>query len=44
MVTILSAAGSTALLEEVRGFRPAAIDVLPVTLKEIFLDTVRRED
>ena len=44
VVTILSAAGSTALLEEARGYRPAAIDVLPVTLKEIFLDTVKTED
>jgi ABC-2 type transport system ATP-binding protein len=44
MVTILSASGSTALLDEVRGYGPAAIDVLPVTLKEIFLDTVRTED
>jgi ABC-2 type transport system ATP-binding protein len=44
MVTILSAAGSSALLVDVRGLRPAAIDVLPVTLKEIFLDTVRTED
>jgi ABC-2 type transport system ATP-binding protein len=44
MVTILSASGSTALLDEVRGYGPATIDVLPVTLKEIFLDTVRTED
>jgi ABC-2 type transport system ATP-binding protein len=44
VVTILSAAGGPALLEELRGYRPASLDVVPVTLKEIFLDSVRTED
>ena len=28
----------------IRAFRPASIDVVPVTLKEIFLESVRTED
>lgn len=44
VVTILSAAGSSAVLDEARGYRPTAIDVTPVSLKEIFLDSVRTED
>ena len=44
VVTILSTAGGSAVLDEARGYRPSAIDVTPVTLKEIFLDAVRTED
>ena len=43
-VTVLSSAGGEALLQELRGYRPSAIDVSPVTLKEIFLESVRTED
>jgi len=29
------------VLDELRGYRPASIDVSPVTLKDIFLESVR---
>ena len=44
VVTILSAHGGAAVLDELRGYRPASLEVSPVTLKEIFLETVRTED
>jgi ABC-2 type transport system ATP-binding protein len=33
-----------AVLEELRGYRPASIDATPVTLKDIFLESVKTED
>jgi ABC-2 type transport system ATP-binding protein len=44
VITILSSNGGTAILEELRGYGPASIDVSPVTLKDIFLESVRTED
>jgi len=44
VLTILSAGGGTAVLDEVRGYRPTSIDVTPVTLKDIFLESVKTED
>lgn len=44
VLTILSSHGGPALLDELRGYRPASIDVSPVTLKDIFLESVRTED
>jgi ABC-2 type transport system ATP-binding protein len=41
VITILSSGGETALLDELRGYRPASIDVSPVSLKDIFLESVR---
>jgi ABC-2 type transport system ATP-binding protein len=35
---------SDAVIEELRGYRPASLDVSPVTLKDIFLESVRTED
>jgi ABC-2 type transport system ATP-binding protein len=32
------------VVDEVRGYRPLSIDVSPITLKEIFLESVRTED
>jgi ABC-2 type transport system ATP-binding protein len=43
VVTVFSTAGP-AVIEEARALRPASIDVAPVTLKEIFLESVRTED
>jgi ABC-2 type transport system ATP-binding protein len=43
-ITILSAHGGAALLDELRGYRPSSIDVSPVSLKDIFLESVRTED
>ena len=44
VVTILSSRGGTAVVDEVRGYRPVTIDVTPVSLKDIFLESVRTED
>jgi ABC-2 type transport system ATP-binding protein len=40
VLTVLSSAGAAQILEEARAMNPASVDVNPVTLKEIFLDTV----
>jgi ABC-2 type transport system ATP-binding protein len=44
VLTVLSSAGADLLLEEARALAPVSVDVVPVTLKEIFLDTVTAED
>jgi hypothetical protein len=31
-------------MDEVRGYRPSSIDVSPVSLKDIFLESVHTED
>ena len=43
-MTVLSSAGSAAVIEESRRLQPVSVDVTPVTLKEIFLETVAAED
>jgi ABC-2 type transport system ATP-binding protein len=44
VLTILSSAGDAAILDETRALGPVSVDVLPVTLKDIFLETVKAED
>jgi ABC-2 type transport system ATP-binding protein len=44
VLTVLSSAGSEQILEEARALRPVSVDVVPVTLKEIFLETVTVEN
>jgi ABC-2 type transport system ATP-binding protein len=44
VLTVLSSAGADRLLDEARALGPVSVDVVPVTLKEIFLDTVAAED
>jgi len=44
VLTILSSAGADQILEEARSLNPVSVDVIPVTLKEIFLETVTVED
>jgi ABC-2 type transport system ATP-binding protein len=44
VLTVLSSEGSNGVLEEARGLGPSSIDVAPVTLKEIFLETVSGEN
>jgi ABC-2 type transport system ATP-binding protein len=44
VMTALSSAGSDALIEEAMRFGPVSADVLPVTLKELFLESVAVED
>jgi ABC-2 type transport system ATP-binding protein len=44
VMTVLSNAGSDGLIEEAMRFGPVSADVLTVTLKEIFLESVAVED
>ena len=44
VLTVLSSAGAAGIVEEARALHPASVDVVPVTLKEIFLETVITED
>ncbi|HLG95279.1 MAG TPA: ABC transporter ATP-binding protein [Bryobacteraceae bacterium] len=43
-LSVLSSAGSDGVIEQARALNPVAVDVVPVTLKEIFLETVAEED
>ncbi len=44
VLTVLSSAGAERILDEARALGPVSMDVVPVTLKEIFLETVTAED
>jgi ABC-2 type transport system ATP-binding protein len=44
VVSVLSSAGADRVLDEVRGLGPVSVSVMPMTLKEIFLETVSAED
>jgi ABC-2 type transport system ATP-binding protein len=44
VLTVLSSAGRDRILDEARALGPVSVDVAPVTLKEIFLETVTAED
>ncbi|MBI3209762.1 MAG: ABC transporter ATP-binding protein [Candidatus Solibacter usitatus] len=44
VLTVLSSAGSDAVLDEARALNPVSVDAAPVTLKEIFLETVTTEN
>jgi len=44
VLTVLSSAGAERVLDEARALNPVSVDVIPVTLKEIFLETVTAED
>ena len=44
VLTVLSSAGADGVLDEARALNPVSVDVVPVTLKEIFLETVTSED
>lgn len=44
VLTVLSSAGAERILDEARALGPVSVDVVPVTLKEIFLETVTAED
>ena len=43
-LTVLASAGAGQIVEEARELRAVSVDVVPVTLKEIFLETVREEN
>jgi len=44
VLAVLSSTGADRILDEARALRPAAVDVVPITLKEIFLESVAVED
>ena len=44
VMTILSSMGADVVLDEARPLLPVSVEVAPVTLKEIFLETIQRED
>jgi ABC-2 type transport system ATP-binding protein len=44
VLTVLSSAGAERIIDEARALSPVSVDVGPVTLKEIFLETVAAED
>ena len=44
VLTVLASEGSGAVVEEARGLNPISVDVVAVTLKEIFLETVAGEN
>ena len=44
VLSVLSSAGAAGILDEVRALGPLSTEVVPVTLKEIFLETVKAED
>jgi ABC-2 type transport system ATP-binding protein len=43
MLSVLSNAGAEAILDEARALHPLSMEAFPVTLKEIFLETVTEE-
>ena len=43
-LTVLSSAGAEGVVAEARALNPISVEVAPVTLKEIFLETVSKED
>jgi ABC-2 type transport system ATP-binding protein len=43
-LSVLLSAGTERVIEEARALNPVSVDVIPVTLKEIFLETVTKED
>jgi ABC-2 type transport system ATP-binding protein len=44
VLTALCSAGVAEILDEARALNPASVEVMPVTLKEIFLETVNVEN
>jgi len=44
VLTLLSTAGAEQVVDEARALAPASMDVFPVSLKEIFLETVDAEE
>ena len=43
-LTLIASGGTEAILQEVRALRPAAVDVAPLSLKEIFLFSAERRE
>jgi hypothetical protein len=44
VLSVLASVGEQGVLAEARALKPKGVDVLPVTLKEIFIETVGVEN
>jgi ABC-2 type transport system ATP-binding protein len=44
VMSVLASSGAEAVAQEARALQPRSLDVVPVTLKEIFLESVTEED
>jgi hypothetical protein len=44
VITIIASQGAERIVEEARRLGPIAVDVTPITLKDIFLETVSAEE
>jgi len=44
VITVLSSSSGDAVIQELRGYRPSSFEVSPVSLKDIFLESVKTED
>ncbi len=44
VLTVLASAGAERIVDEARTLNPVSVSIVPVTLKEIFLETVNAED
>ena len=44
MLTVMASGGAEAIVDEATALHPVSVEVIPVTLKEIFLETVAAED
>ena len=44
VLTVIASGGAEPILDEARALGPVSVDVAPVTLKEIFLETVATEE
>lgn len=44
VLSVMAREGADGVLEEARALSPVSVDVVPVTLKEIFLESVKTED
>jgi ABC-2 type transport system ATP-binding protein len=44
VLTVVTSAGAERVVDEARALGPLSVDVAPMTLKEMFLDTVAAED
>jgi ABC-2 type transport system ATP-binding protein len=44
VLTLLASGGAERIVDETRALKPVSVDVVPVSLKDIFLETVSAED
>ena len=44
VLNVIVSGGAEALIDEARGLRPVSVDCSPLTLKDVFLETVAEED